>query len=58
MMAHQESVTGTGLRTPRAAAAWGELLFPAWILLLSIDILWTGLRSSRGAGDTAIDTAA
>jgi hypothetical protein len=29
---------------------WVELLFPAWILLLSIDILRTGLRNSRGAG--------
>ena len=37
---------------------WVELLFPAWILLLSIDIMRTGLRSSRGAGDTAIDTPA
>jgi hypothetical protein len=33
---------------------WVELLFPAWILLLSIDILRTGLRGSRGAGGTAI----
>jgi hypothetical protein len=33
---------------------WVELLFPAWILLLSTDILRTGLRSSRGAGGTAI----
>jgi hypothetical protein len=32
---------------------WVELLFPAWILLLSIDILRTGLRSSRGAAGTA-----
>jgi hypothetical protein len=37
---------------------WVELLFPAWILLLSIDIMRTGLRSSRGAGGTAIDTPA
>jgi hypothetical protein len=37
---------------------WVELLFPAWILLLSIDIMRTGLRSSRDAGDTAIDTPA
>ena len=35
---------------------WVELLFPAWILLLSIDIMRTGLRNPRGAGDTAIDT--
>jgi hypothetical protein len=33
---------------------WVELLFPAWILLLSIDILRTGLRGARGAGGTAI----
>ena len=26
---------------------WVELLFPAWVLLLSIDILWTGLREPR-----------
>jgi hypothetical protein len=37
---------------------WVELLFPAWILLLSINILRTGLRSSRGAGGTAIDAQA
>jgi hypothetical protein len=37
---------------------WVELLFPAWILLLSIDIMRTGLRSPRGAGGTAIDTPA
>ena len=37
---------------------WVELLFPAWILLLSIDIMRTGLRSSRGAGGTAIDAPA
>src|SRR5215470_9955810 len=27
---------------------WVELLFPAWILLLSIDIIRAGLRSPRG----------
>jgi hypothetical protein len=128
MMAHQEPMTGTSLRTPRAAAAagivfslllglalvlliisapsdtategawltdtsqratialrtkvipgwigmlgfavaavllvsvgltpWVELLFPAWILLLSIDILRTGLRGSRGAGGAAIGAPA
>jgi hypothetical protein len=31
---------------------WVELLFPAWILLLSIDILRTGLRGPRGAAGT------
>ena len=37
---------------------WVELLFPAWILLLSIDIMRTGLRSPSGTSDTAIDTPA
>ena len=37
---------------------WVDLLFPAWILLLSIDIMRTGLRSSRGAGGTAINAPA
>ena len=37
---------------------WVDLLFPAWILLLSIDIMRTGLRSPRGAGGTAIGTPA
>jgi hypothetical protein len=32
---------------------WVELLFPAWILLLSVDILRTGLRGSPGAAATA-----
>jgi hypothetical protein len=32
---------------------WVDLLFPAWILLISIDILRTGLRSSRGAAAQA-----
>src|SRR5262245_51480471 len=32
---------------------WVELLFPAWILLLSVDILRTGLRRSPGAAATA-----
>jgi hypothetical protein len=31
---------------------WVELLFPAWILLLSVDILRTGLRQSSGAAGT------
>jgi hypothetical protein len=31
---------------------WVELLFPAWILLLSIEILRTGLRGSSGAAGT------
>jgi hypothetical protein len=33
---------------------WVELLFPAWILLLSVDILRTGLRQSPGAAQAAI----
>jgi len=37
---------------------WVDLLFPAWILLLSIDIMRTGLRGPRGAGGTAIGTPA
>ena len=37
---------------------WIELLFPAWILLLSIDILRTGLRSARGGYRTAIGAQA
>jgi hypothetical protein len=32
---------------------WVELLFPAWILALSIDILAAGLRRSPGAAETA-----
>jgi hypothetical protein len=32
---------------------WVELLFPAWILALSIDILVAGLRASRGTAETA-----
>src|SRR5215472_7050014 len=32
---------------------WIELLFPAWILLLSVDILRTGLRRSANAAATA-----
>jgi hypothetical protein len=37
---------------------WVELLFPAWILLLSIDILRTGLRGSPGAAAAAADAKA
>jgi hypothetical protein len=33
---------------------WVELLFPAWILLRSVDILRTGLRQSPGAAEAAI----
>jgi len=36
---------------------WVELLFPAWILLLSIDILRTGLRRPADAAQTAMDVA-
>jgi hypothetical protein len=35
---------------------WVELLFPAWILLLSVDILRTGLRGSPSVTRTAADT--
>lgn len=35
---------------------WVELLFPAWILLLSVDILWSGLRSP-GAARTGANAA-
>jgi hypothetical protein len=34
---------------------WVELLFPAWILALSIDILVAGLRASPGSPETAPD---
>lgn len=34
--------------------AWVELLFPAWILLLSVDILRTGFRQSPSAARTVI----
>jgi len=37
---------------------WVELLFPAWILLLSVDILRTGLRQSPGAAEAAIGAKA
>jgi len=37
---------------------WVELLFPAWILLLSVDILPTGLRQSPGAAEAAIGAKA
>ncbi len=36
---------------------WVELLFPAWILLLSVEILRTGLRRPAGAAATATDAA-
>ncbi len=36
---------------------WVELLFPAWILLLSVDILRTGLRRSPRAAGTVTDAA-
>ena len=31
-------------------SAWVELLFPAWILAVSIDILTAGSRASAGSG--------
>jgi len=36
---------------------WVALLFPAWILLLSVDILRSGFRRSPGAARTVTDTA-
>jgi hypothetical protein len=36
---------------------WTTLLFPAWILLLSVDILRTGLRRSRDAAGAVTDAA-
>jgi hypothetical protein len=36
---------------------WVALLFPAWVLLLSVDILRTGFRRSPGAAMTVTDTA-
>ena len=32
---------------------WAELLFPAWILAISIEILTAGLRARSGATETA-----
>ncbi|HYB19212.1 MAG TPA: hypothetical protein VEF71_27600 [Streptosporangiaceae bacterium] len=37
---------------------WVELLFPAWILLLSVDMLRAGLRRSAAAPGTVTDTPA
>jgi hypothetical protein len=36
---------------------WVSLLFPAWILVLSVDILRTGLRRPPGAAKAAADAA-
>ena len=36
---------------------WVALLFPAWILLLSVEILRTGLRRPPAAAETAADAA-
>ncbi len=38
--------------------AWVELLFPACILLLSVEFLRAGLRQSPGAARTAIGAQA
>lgn len=38
--------------------AWVELLFPAWILLLSVEFLRTGSKQSPGAARTAIGAQA
>jgi uncharacterized membrane protein YbhN (UPF0104 family) len=37
---------------------WVELLFPAWVLLLSIDLLWMGLRPLRSPVGTAVAAGA
>jgi hypothetical protein len=34
-------------------SAWAQLLFPAWILALSVDILTAGLMVSPGSTGTA-----
>jgi hypothetical protein len=34
-------------------SAWVELLFPAWILALSVDILTAGRKLSPGSTETA-----
>jgi hypothetical protein len=56
---------GAGARAGRGedylAASAGredEVLFPAWILLLSVDILRTGLRQSPAAADVGIGAKA
>jgi hypothetical protein len=36
---------------------WVALLFPAWILLLSVDILRTGFKRSPDAARTVTETA-
>jgi hypothetical protein len=49
----REAAMPRSLRTPRAAAIvtpWVELLFPLWILLLSLDILIASLGRNRGGG--------
>jgi hypothetical protein len=38
-------------------SAWVELLFPAWILALSIDILVAGRLAQKGGGSTMSSTA-
>jgi hypothetical protein len=38
-------------------SAWVELLFPAWILALSIDILLAGPRVTPGTGPGTAGTA-
>jgi hypothetical protein len=39
-------LVGTGI------SPWAELLFPAWILVISIDILATGPRAPIGTTQT------
>ena len=38
--------------------AWVQLLFPAWVLLLSLDVLRTRLRQSPGAAKVGIGAQA
>jgi hypothetical protein len=46
-------VTALVLLVGIGISAWVELLFPVWILALSIDILWAGPRASSGTTGTA-----
>jgi hypothetical protein len=46
-------VEGPVLLVGVGISPWVELLFPAWILALSIDVLAASLRRSPGAAETA-----
>jgi hypothetical protein len=43
-------VVGVVLLVSVGLSPWVELLFPAWILLVSVDILWQNLRTPAPAG--------